>query len=92
MGIVEQASVDGKGAAGAMQGTEEQAAADVERGCWDNAFGEKRHLVVGKVAKSTGGTPGTRSQLSPRLCSAARFKEESSTLVLHQRGHGLLTK
>ena len=75
-----------------MQGTEEQAAADVDRGCRDNAFGEERHLVVGKVAKSTGGTPGTRSQLSPRLCSAAMCKEESSTLVLHQRGRGLLTK
>ena len=74
-----------------MQGTEEQAAADVDRGCRDNAFGDKRYLVVGKVAKSTGGTPGTRSQLSPRLCSAARAKE-SSTLVLHQRGRGLLTK
>ena len=36
-----------------MQGTEEQAAADVEQGCRDNAFGEERHLVVGKVVKST---------------------------------------
>ena len=51
MGIVEQASGDGEGAAGAMQGTEERAAADVERGCWDNAIGERRHLVVGRVAK-----------------------------------------
>ena len=24
-------------------------------------LGDKRHLVVSKVAKSTGGTPGTRS-------------------------------
>ena len=61
-------STDGEGTAGAMQGTEEQAAADVERGCRDNAFGDKRHLVVGKVAKSTGGTPGTWSQRSPKLC------------------------
>ena len=35
-----------------MQGTEEQAAADVDRGCRDNAFGDKRYLVVGKVAKN----------------------------------------
>ena len=35
-----------------MQGTEEQAAADVDKGCRDNAFGEERHLVVGKVAKN----------------------------------------
>ena len=52
VGIVEQASVDGKGAAGAMPGTEEQATDDVERGCRDNAFGDKRYLVVGKVAKN----------------------------------------
>ena len=52
MGIVEQASGDGERAAGAMQGTEERAAADVERGCWDNAIGERRHLVVGRVAKN----------------------------------------
>ena len=30
MGIVEQASGDGEGTAGTMQGTEERAAADVE--------------------------------------------------------------
>ena len=35
-----------------MPGTEEQAAADVERGCRDNASGDKRYLVVGKVAKN----------------------------------------
>ena len=75
-----------------MHGIEERAAADLGRGCRDNAFGDIWHLVVGKVAKSTGGTPGTRSQLSPRLCSAAMCKEESSTLVLHQRRRGLLTK
>ena len=79
MGMVEQASGDGGETAGAMQGTEEQAAADVEQGCRDNAFGEERHLVVGKVAKSTGGTPGTRSQLSPRLCSTAMSKGKQHT-------------
>ena len=52
MGIVELASVDGEEAAGAMQGIDERAAADVERGCWDNAIGERRHLVVGRVAKN----------------------------------------
>ena len=52
MGIVEQASGDGEGVAWAMHGIEERAAADLVRGCWDNAFGERRHLVVGRVAKN----------------------------------------
>ena len=33
-----------------------------------------------------GGTPGTWSQRSPRLCSTAKVYEYSSTLILHQRG------
>lgn len=53
---MEQTSLDGNGAAGAMHGTEEQAAADVvARCCWDNAIGKKRHMVVGWVAKNTWG-------------------------------------
>ena len=48
MGIVEQSSSDGNGAAGEMHGTEEQSAADVvARCCWDNANGKKKTLGGG---------------------------------------------
>ena len=68
MGIVEQASVDGKGAAGAMQGTEEQAAADVDRGCRDNAVWEYGDTWWWAWSpRTSGGTPGTWSQRSPKL-------------------------
>ena len=74
----------GEGSAGQCLALRGESSQVLKRDCRDNIFGKLEARWRARSPSAAGGSPGTWSRHSPRLCSTALGKV--CTLILNQRG------